>query len=148
MEISLCRVAPWLRAWKVRTLLFNGVYKNRSKKGNRLSRCSLSCASFQKMRFSKFVNLVNALAIHSQQIVVRAFQIPPAAHRALCYSMVYTYIELVKKTEIGYLDCHSVAHRFKQMRFSKIENLANALAIHNHKIVVRTFQIPPASSVF
>ena len=52
---------------------------------------------FKKMRFSKFVNSVNALAIHNQQIVVRAFQIPPAAHRALCYSMVYTYIELVKK---------------------------------------------------
>ena len=49
---------------------------------------------FNKMRFSKFANLVNALAIHNQQIVVRAFQIPPVARRALCYSMVYRYIHI------------------------------------------------------
>ena len=35
------------------------------------------------MRFSKIVNLLNAPAIHNQKIVVRTFQIPPAAaHRA------------------------------------------------------------------
>ena len=32
----------------------------------------------------------------------------------------------------------------KKMRFSKIANLLNAPAIHNQKIIVRTFQIPPA----
>ena len=114
---------------------------------------SLSCTSLQtKMRFSKIANLVNAPAIHNQKIVVRTFQIPPAAHRAhteplrqqprqglfspqqpteppqslcpdrgcfspaahraLCYPMVY--IKTVKKTEIGYPFFHSAAHSFQK----------------------------------
>ena len=32
----------------------------------------------------------------------------------------------------------------KKMRFSKIANLLNAPAIHNQKIIVKTFQLPPA----
>ena len=41
----------------------------------------------KKMRFSKIAKLVNAPAIHDQHIVVKLFQILPAAHRAQTESL-------------------------------------------------------------
>ena len=65
-----------------RALCYSMVYIKTVKNGNRLF-VSLSCTSFRnKCSFRKIANLVNALAIHDQQIVVKTFQMPPAAHRA------------------------------------------------------------------
>ena len=55
----------------------------------------------------------------------------PAAHRALCPSMVY--IKTVKNGNRYFF--HSAAPRLKKMRFSKIANFINAPAIHNQNSV-------------
>ena len=61
-------------------------------------------------------------------------------------SWLYTvYIKTVKKNgnrlSFFFTQLHLVS---KKMRFSKIANLLNAPAIHNQKIIVRAFQLPPA----
>ena len=76
------------------------------------------------MRFLKIANLVNAPAVHNQKINVRTFQCPPAAHRAHTEPLPrhtehfaihwYIYKPWKKKNEIGYLDFHSAAPRFKK----------------------------------
>ena len=65
------------------TLLFNVIYQNREKKTKSVeTNFTWLRLVLKKMRFSKIANLVNAPAIHNQDIVARTFQSPPADHRA------------------------------------------------------------------
>ena len=64
------------------TLLFNVIYQNREKKTKSVeTNFTWLRLVLKKMRFSKIANLVNAPAIHNQEIVARTFQSPPAAHQ-------------------------------------------------------------------
>ena len=63
-------------------VISNVIYKNGEKTENRNPFFHSAATRFKKMRSSKIAKLVNAPAIHNQKIIVRSFQIPPAAHRA------------------------------------------------------------------
>ena len=76
--------------------------------------------------------------------LVRACLPPSSTQSTLSFNGVYKNRE---KTEVSYSFFHSAAHRFKKMRFSKIANLVNAPAIHNLKMLLRTFQIPSTQSL-
>ena len=61
------------------------------------------------------------------------------------YFQCYIYIKTEKNgNSYFFTQLHLVS---KKMRFSKIANLANAPAIHNLKMVLKTFQIPSTQSL-
>ena len=73
---------------------------------------------------------------------VRACFPPSSPQSTLLFNGIYKNREKKRKSVILFFtQLHLVS---KKMRFSKIANLLNAPAIHNQKITVKTFQLPPA----
>ena len=75
--------------------------------------------------------------------LVRACSPPSNTQSTLLFPMLY--IKTEKKRKFVILFFTQLQLVSKKNRFSTIAKLVNAPAIHNQKIVVRLFQVPPAS---